>query len=590
MVLLTERGTDGLKLINASFENVTEFKAEDEHGVRSVQWSPDGKLLAYCNNKQSMIVRASDWSVITRLELPRTLFFKWSPGGDQLVTFHQYYETKNDPNPGPNVFFWSIPSGDKMGSFIHKGTNEGWEPHWTQDSNFIIRKIGEQLISYSRAEPSTVAYKEKVEKMLTAAVAPGKPPYKVAVFGKATSKQPAFIRVLKLPEMKEKMASKSFYKADSCVFKWSPTGADLLALTSTEVSQDSYYGENMLYLLNARKGDSQAVDLSKKGPIYSVEWSPNGSLFCAVYGFMPAKATLYDNKGNVKFDYGTGPRNMCFFNQHATLLMIAGFGNLRGKMECWDLEKHVKVSEPDAPDTTHFEWCPDGVHYVWATTAPRLRVGNGWKVSHYHGELKHERAYNRTDKTELWQVAYQPDARTKPVPIVKPTQQQQKQQESRKSTGYVPPHARGRADYKAKIREDEKPSNPNDKLESVINQQNNIKSGIRPEEPKMSAAALKNKKKREAKKAAAETTRGRDTPVAETTQSSEQQSKGQTGGGGTQLSESEKEIRKLNKKLDAIEKLKTRQASGQELEKNQLEKLKTENDILEQIKKLQLTQ
>ena len=109
---------------------------------------------------------------------------------------------------------------------------------------------------------------------------------------------------------------------------------------------------------------SQTVDLKKKGPIYCVEWSPNGEVFCAVYGFMPAKATLYDNRGNVKFDYGTGPRNTCFFNQHATLLMIAGFGNLRGKMECWDLAKNVKVSEPEAPDTTYFAWCP-GESYLF---------------------------------------------------------------------------------------------------------------------------------------------------------------------------------------------------------------------------------
>ena len=91
--------------------------------------------------------------------------------------------------------------------------------------------------------------------MLTAAVAPGRPPYKVAVFGKATSKAPAFIRILRLPEMQERMSSKSFYKADSCAFKWSPTGHNLLALTSTETSQESYYGENMLYLLNARNGE-----------------------------------------------------------------------------------------------------------------------------------------------------------------------------------------------------------------------------------------------------------------------------------------------------------------------------------------------
>jgi len=53
-----------------------------------------------------------------------------------------------------------------------------------------------------------VAYREKEEGMTRAAVAPGRPPYKVAVFGPPTSKSPAFVRIIKLPELKEKLANK----------------------------------------------------------------------------------------------------------------------------------------------------------------------------------------------------------------------------------------------------------------------------------------------------------------------------------------------------------------------------------------------
>ena len=37
----------------------------------------------------------------------------------------------------------------------------------------------------------------------------------------------------------------------------------------------------------------------------------------------------------------------------------------------------VYLYTPQASDSTQFEWCPDGVHVVTATTAPRLREGNG---------------------------------------------------------------------------------------------------------------------------------------------------------------------------------------------------------------------
>ena len=39
-------------------------------------------------------------NLLVKLPVPRVQFFKWSPSGDQLVTFHLYYETKDNPNPG----------------------------------------------------------------------------------------------------------------------------------------------------------------------------------------------------------------------------------------------------------------------------------------------------------------------------------------------------------------------------------------------------------------------------------------------------------------------------------------------------------
>lgn len=61
---------------------------------------------------------------------------------------------------------------------------------------------------------------------------------------------------------------------------------------------------------------------AKEGPIYNVEWNPQGSEFCAVYGFMPAKATLYDLKGDPKFDFGTGPRNSAFYNRFGNYILF----------------------------------------------------------------------------------------------------------------------------------------------------------------------------------------------------------------------------------------------------------------------------
>ena len=52
------------------------------------------------------------------------------------------------------------------------------------------------------------------------------------------------------------------------------------------------------------------VPLGKEGPIHDMEWAPNGKSFVVVYGFMPAKATLFDDTCKPVYEFGCGPWNM----------------------------------------------------------------------------------------------------------------------------------------------------------------------------------------------------------------------------------------------------------------------------------------
>jgi translation initiation factor 2A len=106
---------------------------------------------------------------------------------------------------------------------------------------------------------------------------------------------------------------------------------------------------------------------------------------------------------------------------------------LRGRIEIWNLSSASKVPSEittiQVDDVTYFEWSPDGEHILTATTAPRLRVSNGYfisncffsnkssaqlvinpyflsfKVWNYLGENKF--SYIMPANNELWQVQWQ---------------------------------------------------------------------------------------------------------------------------------------------------------------------------------------
>lgn len=91
---------------------------------------------------------------------------------------------------------------------------------------------------------------------------------------------------------------------------------------------------------------------------------------------MPAKATFFNLKCDATFEVDEGDKNSIYYNDFGTLVILAGFGNLSGRTEIWDVAKKKLISTIRAPDTTHLEWSPNGELFVTATLAPRLRVGN----------------------------------------------------------------------------------------------------------------------------------------------------------------------------------------------------------------------
>lgn len=61
----------------------------------------------------------------------------------------------------------------------------------------------------------------------------------------------------------------------------------------------------------------------------------------------------------------------------ATRLLLAGFGNVQGRIEVWDADTKRQLTLADAPDSTGLAWDPRSECFLSYTTAPRLRTDNG---------------------------------------------------------------------------------------------------------------------------------------------------------------------------------------------------------------------
>ncbi|KAF5349578.1 hypothetical protein D9756_008884 [Leucocoprinus leucothites] len=434
--------------------------------VRTNAYSADGRLYAYALPTTVRIFQAEGAQLLQELPLSNIVELNFSPRGTYLSTWERPVKFE-DGTQHKNLRIWSASTGQELVAFSQK-SQEGWDLQYTISESHAVRLVGPEIQVFRPAEwAKGVVDKLKVEGATSVTLSPGLNP-SIAVFVAEKKGQPASIKIYNLLGLNAApTCQKTFFKADRAQIKWNTLGTQVLLLTQTEVdnSNKSYYGETGMYLLSAAGNFDCRVTLDKEGPIHDFAWSPNSKEFGVVYGYMPAKTVIFDQRVRKIHDFGSSPHNFISFNPQGRLVLLAGFGNLAGKIDIFDRRSLTKITTIDAPNTSHCEWSADGRFLLTATLSPRLRVDNGIKVWHCSGPLVHVKLIE-----ELYQTSWRPTppenappfpnqipAAPEPSESVKEWEKTQKKPtNSVKPTGaYRPPGARGLATPAIFKREDE---------------------------------------------------------------------------------------------------------------------------------------
>lgn len=572
--MLVLRSTRGIKLQQGPPLNTeyTKFK-EENLSCRDMTFTKDGKLFSWCTNQKVNIVPTSNYEKSFQVDGCRFTALSFSPKGTYLSTWEPY-TAKQNPQESCNLHIWNINTGKCMKSFIQK-KQTGWSPQWSDDEFLCARNVNNEVHFFENACFDNIAKKIFMQKVAYFSLAPGDAPYHIVCFVPGVKAQPSFVRLLKYPNFEGSdsiIAQKSFFKAERTDFFWNKTGKDCIFLTSVDVDKTglSYYGELNLYYASV-KGDTAKVMLSKDGPVYSVQWNPNNIEFCVVYGYMPANATIFNLKCEPVFDFGCGPRNEVNYSPVGNRLILSGFGNLQGQIEVWDLEEKKQISKFCARDSTYIQWSYDAEYILTATTSPRLRIGNGYRVWHYTSSLLVETFCDPHE--ELYDIRWKPEPEGKfkakptiytPIPGIKSAAPEVSKQI------YRPPAAQGKP-ASFKLHDEEKSNSTSQNISK--------------------ASLTKNQKKNLARKAKKQLENSSDisdnatkVPLPVTVEKNEiSYSQELTGN-----LEKDKKIKSILKKLEQIEKLKNDQASGKALELNQIEKINKEKELEKELANLQL--
>ncbi|KAL3072674.1 hypothetical protein niasHS_017648 [Heterodera schachtii] len=536
------RGSFGYSLqcgIKSPTEVISENLDPKDSSCRCFTFSNNGVYFAYCNSNSTTIVESSTGRKCFSADLGKTQCIIFSPKDSFMVTYEPYviYGSRKNSDgslktPNPNLRFWSVPNGELLATVV-ADKQAVWKPYFSADESLMLRVLGSEVHFFKNGNFAKAAHKVVVKDIASFSISPGTAMPHFACFIPSKN-QPAMIQLRSLSDSLEVLFSKASFTCDRCIMNWNSKGNALLVTASVDVdkSNKSYYGVSHLYcLLTKSYGDCFNVTLNKQGPVHCVQWAPNSKEFCVCYGFMPSKVSIFNTRGDTVWELSEGHRNEVYFNPQSTILVTCGFGNIAsGKMEFWNLETRSEICAFCAPHTTHFEWAPDGQHICTSTTAPRLRTDNGFKLWTYRGDFVYEQKY---DREELWEIKWRPCAAYNKFKIEEPNREQSATNSSRINDG------------KAKTPFD------------------NLPKGSLTQTARYVPPHLRGKPQKEEEKGKKETN-SEETDVG-------------------------KKIRTLQKKLDDISKLKTKRAAGHQLELNQMDKIRNEERLLEEMERLTAT-
>lgn len=435
------------------------------------KFSENGSRLMVNKSPSTIVVYdCHNYIEIKSFEIPSLLASVLSPCGTYLQTFQ-----KSSTPQDKNVVLWVVETGVSVYQQFQKNMMKTTWPaiQFSSDESTACRMATNEIQIFDGMDFSKgILHRLRIPGIAAMEIskAPGS---HVAAYVAESKGIPASVQIFSCSKdaQTHPVARRSFFRCSTVRFHWNNGSSGLLVVAQSDVDKtnQSYYGESKLNYLTTDGSHEGLVPLGKEGPVHDVQWSSSGFEFAVVYGFMPAKATIYDKKCKPLLELGTGPYNTIRWNPKGKFICLAGFGNLPGDMAFWDYSEKKLLGTTKAECSVTSEWSPDGCYFMTATTAPRLQIDNGIKVFIYNGSLYFKRMFDR-----LYQADWKPDSPerfgdiadlVKLVDTLKIDQTKQQVQDPKRSQGsskvtanavqkpaaYRPPHAKNAAAVQAEL-------------------------------------------------------------------------------------------------------------------------------------------
>jgi translation initiation factor 2A len=303
------REPDGLSLLVGPPFAPVPVATIDKVTCNSARFSDDGSKLAVITPDAVTVYACDTGKEVLKLLVAGVAAISFSPQGSYLQTFQKPQAQQK------NLTIWNALTGAIVLQQFQKSISKTTWPtvQFSEDESIACRIVTNEVHFFDGHDFA----KGIVDRLRLSGIdgvqLSSSPPSHIATYVPEIKGAPASVQIFERTQVSQAqpVARRSFFKSNTAQLTWNKgsTGVLVLATSDVDKTNQSYYGESRLHFLTSDGRHEGAVPLSKEGPIHDVQWSPTGKDFLVIYGFMPAKATLFSAVCKPLFEFGQGPYN-----------------------------------------------------------------------------------------------------------------------------------------------------------------------------------------------------------------------------------------------------------------------------------------
>ncbi|CAD6227830.1 GSCOCG00006288001-RA-CDS [Cotesia congregata] len=357
------------------------------------KWSPLGTYMATFHSQGVALWGGAKFDRLARFGQIGVECIDFSPRERYIVTFSPRMDGGADAK---RLVIWDILTGQEKRSFVTDGMSTWPIFRWSHDDKYLAC-MGEDILSVYET-PSFGLLEKKSIKTPAIRDFSWSPTDNVIAYWVPEDKDvPARVTLLEIPSRSE-LRNKNLFNVADCKIFWQKSGDYLCVKVDRfskkkEKTEQKYTGMSYNFeIFHMREKQIPVDSVEMKEPIHAFAWEPIGSKFAIIHGEVPnVSVSFYEVRcGHQPALLKKLEKRACnhlFWSPAGQFIVLAGMTSMAGALEFVDTKDFSIMNTTDHYQVSDIEWDPTGRYVVTAVSSWKTSVDNAYWIWTFQGRI-----------------------------------------------------------------------------------------------------------------------------------------------------------------------------------------------------------